>query len=132
MNNMQRSDRTPWILVLLAGCLAVSLVLLAYPLYVIRRFRSQGARELAAALAVSRFGPLLTVVSALAAVVAATAYWRAQITKLGRVLVAASGMLACVLAVLARVNVFEVLMFHPLEHPGFAAAKDVKLDGETS
>jgi Protein of unknown function (DUF3179) len=26
--------------------------------------------------------------------------------------------------------VFEALMFHPLEHPAFAAAKDAKLDSD--
>jgi hypothetical protein len=33
-----------------------------------------------------------------------------------------------VLAFLARVNIYE-LMFHPLIHPSFTAARDVKLDG---
>lgn len=130
MNDMQRWDRTRWILVLLACCVAVSLVLVAYPLYVIRPFRAQGARELAAALAFSRFGPLLTVVSALAAVVAACAYWRAEAARPRRILAAAAAMLVCVLAVLSRVNVFEVVMFHHLEHPAFSAAKDAKLDGD--
>jgi len=114
----------------LLACLAVSLVLVAYPLYVIRPFRAQGARELTAALVVTRFGPLLTAVSALAAVVAAIVYWRAQAAMSKRLLVAGSAMLVCVLAVLARVNVFEALMFHPIEQPAFAAAKDVKLDGD--
>jgi phosphoglycerol transferase MdoB-like AlkP superfamily enzyme len=126
---MKRSGHSRWILVLLA-CLAVSLVLVAYPLYVIRPFRAQGARELTAALVVTRFGPLLTAVSALAAVVAAIVYWRAQAAMSKRLLVAGSAMLVCVLAVLARVNVFEALMFHPIEQPAFAAAKDVKLDGD--
>jgi len=127
MNSMQRSDGTRWTLVLLA-CLAVSLALVAYPLYVIRPFRAQGARELTVALMVSRFAPLLTAVSALAAVVAAIACWRTQASLLRRVFMAASAMLVCVLAVLARVNVFEAVMFHPVEHPAFAAAQDVKLD----
>jgi len=129
MNNMKRSARAPWILLLLA-CLAVSLVSVAYPLYVIRPFRAQEARELAVALLVSRFEPLLTAILALVAVVAATAYWRAEAASPRRMLAAAGAMLVCVLAVLARVNVFEALMFHPLEHPSFAAAKDVKLDGD--
>jgi len=128
MSDMKRSDRR-WILVLLA-CLAVSLVAVAYPLYVIRPFRAQGARELTAALAVSRFRPALTVVSALAAVAAAIAYWRAQAQMWRRMLAAAGAMLVCVLAVLARVNVYEDLMFHPDEHPAFAAATDVKLDND--
>jgi uncharacterized metal-binding protein len=126
MSDMQRSDRR-WILVLLA-CLAVSLVSVAYPIYVIRPFRAQGARELMAALLVSRFRPALTVLSALAAMAAAIAYWRAQAQMWRRILAAAGAVLVCVLAVLARVNVYEDLMFHPVEHPAFAAATDVKLD----
>jgi Protein of unknown function (DUF3179) len=118
-----------WIILLLA-CLAVSLVLVAYPLYVIRPFRAQGARELMVALAVSRFRPVLTVISALAAVAAAIAYWRTQPRSWRRALVAAGAVLVCVLAVLARVNVFEQLMFHPVEHPAFAAASDAKLDAD--
>jgi Protein of unknown function (DUF3179) len=126
---MKSSHRTWWILVLLA-CLAVSLVSVAYPMYVIRPFRAQGTRELAAALMVTRYGPLFSAVSALAAVLAAIAYWRAQALMSRRIWVAAGALLVCVFAVMARTNVFEVLMFHPLEHPSFAPAKDVKLDND--
>ena len=129
MNSMKHSDRTWWIFVLLA-CLALSLVLVAYPLYVIRPFRAQGARELAAALVVNRFGPTLSALSALAAVAVAIFYWRAQAPGLGRRLVAASAMLVCILAILSRVNVYEQLMFHPLRQPVFAAASDTKLDAD--
>jgi Protein of unknown function (DUF3179) len=129
MNTMQRSDRTRWIVIILA-CLAVSLVSVAYPLYVIRPFRAQGARELASALVVSRFAPLLTAVSALAAVAAAIAYWRVGAPRVRRMWVAASTVLVCVLAVLARANVYEQLLFHPLAHPAFAAATDAKLDAD--
>jgi len=125
---MKRSDQR-WILVLLA-CMAVSLVSVAYPIYVIRPFRAQGARELMTALLLSRFRPVITVVSALAAIAAAIAYWRAQAQMWRRMLAAAGAMLVCVLAVLARVNVYEDLMFHPDEHPAFAAATDVKLDND--
>lgn len=129
MNNMKSSARTGWIFVLLA-CLAASLVLVGYPLYVIRPFRHQGAGELAVALMLSRFGPLLTVVSALAAVVAAIAYWQAHAATSRKMLTAAAAVLVCILAVAARVNVFEVVMFHHLEHPAFAAAKDAQIDGD--
>lgn len=129
LNDMQHMHRTRWILVLLA-CLAVSLVSVAYPLYVIRPFRAQAARELMAALAVTRYAPLLSAISALAAVVAAIAYWRSQAPLSRRRLAAATATLVCVLAVVAHANVFEVLMFHPLEHPAFAAAADVKLDND--
>src|SRR6202035_4662357 len=99
----------------LLACLAVSLILVAYPLYVIRPFRPQGARELAAALMVSRFSPMLTVISALAAALAAIAYWRAQSAMSRKILAASAALLVCVLAVLARVNVFEAVMFHALQ-----------------
>jgi hypothetical protein len=118
-----------WIFLLLA-CLAVSLVLVAYPLYVIRPFRAQGARELMVALAVSRLRPVLTVISALAAVAASIAYWRTQPQTWRRTLAAAGAVLVCVLAALARVNVYEDLMFHAVEHPEFASAAEAKLDAD--
>jgi hypothetical protein len=120
--------RNWWILV--PACLSVSLVLVAYPWYVIRPFRAQGARELAAALLISRIAPLLTVAAALAAVAAAIAYWRVQASVLARRLVAAGALLACVLAMLSRANMYEILLFHPLEHPSFAAAAGAKLDDD--
>jgi len=43
-------------------------------------------------------------------------------------LTVAGAALVVVLAFLARVNVYE-LMFHPLVHPSFTAANEVKLDG---
>jgi len=114
-------------LVLLA-CLAVGLFCVAYPIYVIRPFRHQGARELAVALVVTRFRPAITVIAAIAAVLAVAGYWRVKARRWKRVLTAVGAVLAVVLAVLARVNVYE-LMFHPLVHPSFTAAADVKLDG---
>jgi hypothetical protein len=70
---------TRWkFIVVLLACLGVSLVCVVYPIYVIRPFRAQGARELAVALVVSRFRSLLTAVSALVAIGGAIAYWRAQ------------------------------------------------------
>src|SRR5438105_612795 len=118
--------RTRWMLLLLA-CLAVSLACVGYPIYVIRPFRAQGARELAVALVVSRFRPLVTLVSAIAALVAAVGYWRLQASKWRRGLAVTGVGFICLLAYLARVNVYE-LMFHPVEHPAFAAAREVKLD----
>jgi hypothetical protein len=96
-------------------------------MYVIRPFRAQGARELTAALLVSRFRPLVTVVSAIAALVAAIGCWRVQSNKWRRALAVTGAGFVCILGFLARVNVYE-LMFHPVDHPAFAAASDVKLD----
>jgi uncharacterized RDD family membrane protein YckC len=126
---MKHPNPARWILVLLAS-LAVSLVLVAYPIYVVRPFRAQGPLELAVALAISRVRPVLAIISALAAVVAAVTYWRTRTPGYRRILVAAGATLGCVLALLARVNVYEQLMFHPLEHPSFAAAADAKLDAD--
>jgi hypothetical protein len=125
-NPAQRRRRTfTWILF---SCLAVSLICVIYPTFVIRPFRHQGARELAVALVVTRFRPVITVLSAMASVLALLGYWRAQPRKWRRAWSTAGAALAIVLAFLARVNIYE-LMFHPLIHPRFTAARDVKLDG---
>jgi len=114
-------------LVLLA-CLAVSLFCNIYPIYVIRAFRSQGTRELALALMVTRFRPVITAVAAIAAALALIGYWRAQPRWWKRLGATAGATLVVVFAFLARVNVYE-LMFYPVMHPSFTAARDVKLDG---
>ncbi len=127
MTNSSHPIGRSFIVVLLA-CLAVSLTCVVYPIYVIRPFRHQGARELALALVVARFRAVATVIAALTAVLAVMGYWRAQPLKWKRGLTAAGAVLAIVLSFLARVNIYE-LMFHPLVHPSFTAAGDVKLDG---
>src|ERR1035438_6492595 len=130
MTDPAQLRRRAFILVLLA-CLAVSLICVVYPIYVIRPFRHQGARELALALVVARFRALTTVIAALAAILAVIGHWRAQPLKWRRGLTAAGAALAIVLAFLARVNIYE-LMFHPLVRPSFTAAGNVKLDGARS
>src|ERR1035438_8385433 len=80
MTNPAQRRRRTFILVLLA-CLAVSLICVVYPLYVIRPFRHQGARELAVALVVARFRAVTTVVAALTAVLATIGHWRTQPLK---------------------------------------------------
>jgi hypothetical protein len=112
----------------LLGCLFVALLCVAYPIYVIRPFRHQGARELALALAVAGVRPALTLIAALAAVPALVGYWRSQPRKWRRVLPSAAAVLVVILAFLARVNIYEQ-MFHPDRHPTFTAARDVKLHG---
>jgi hypothetical protein len=122
---MRKNGKFAWILL---ACLAVSLAAVIYPIYVIRPFRHQGASELALALAVSRFRPAVTAISAVVAVLTVLRFWHAESRRWRRALSAAGGVLAVVLAVLARVNVYEQ-MFHPLERPTFRAVRDVKLDG---
>ena len=65
--------RRTFVFVLL-GCLAISLICVAYPIYVIWPFRHQGAGELAIALLVSRYRPILTALAAIAAVLALAGY----------------------------------------------------------
>src|SRR5436305_540739 len=98
--------------VILLACLLVSLFCVIYPMYVIRPFRAQGARELALALEVIRFRPWVTVIAAVVAL--ATLLRRRGIVQ------AVIAGLVCVFAVLARVNVYE-LMFHPAGAPSFEA-----------
>lgn len=109
------------------ACLAGSLFCVAYPIYVIRPFRHQEARELAIALVVARFRSMATATMAIASILALTGYWRAQTGKWRRALAAVGAVLTLVLAFLGRVNVYE-LMFHPVGHPSFAEAREAKLD----
>jgi hypothetical protein len=109
------------------ACLAVAFLCVAYPLYVIRPFRAQGPQELAFALVVTRFRPVLTVICAIAALAALVGYWRAQPRIVWRLLAILGTGLVVLWAVLARVNVYEALMFHHLDHPEFAAAGQAKL-----
>ena len=106
-----KPPRWRYIFVLLA-CLAVSLIAVVYPIYVIRPFRTQGARELAVALVVMRWRPAITAISAVAALAVLAGYWRSQLRRWPRFLAAAGVGFVCLLAALARVNVYE-LMFHP-------------------
>jgi hypothetical protein len=125
MNLAQQTSRR--FALLLAAFLAVSLFSVIYPIYVIRPFRPQGARELAAALVVTRYRPAVALICALAAMATLAWYWRRLPGKWWRVLALVGAGFAAALALVARVNIFE-LMFHPLEHPAFAAATDVKVD----
>ena len=110
-------------------CLTASFLAVAYPIYVIRPFRSQGPLELAVALVVTRFRPAITVLCAGAALAALVWYWRVQRRIVWRLLAVLGTVCVALLAVAARVNIYE-LMFHHLDHPEFAAADKVKLDND--
>jgi branched-subunit amino acid transport protein len=114
--------------VLLSVSFAASLFLLAYPLYVIRPFRHQGATELALALQVLRFRPIAMIAAALLAAIAATRYRRAVQVRWRRALAGTAAVLVLGFAALSRTNVYE-LMFHPVDRPEFVAAAATKLDG---
>lgn len=114
-------------LVVLFACLATSLVCVIYPVYVIRPFRAQGARELAVALAVMQVRSAVTLISCTAVLAALIVYWRAQPGRWRRAFATAGAVFVCILAALVRVNIYE-LMFHPDNRPSFAAASATKLD----
>ena len=124
-SNPERNGRT--FIVVWLICLLTSLTCVVYPMYVIRPFRAQGAAELATALVITRFRGLTTLVCAVVALAALVLYWRLQTRTSRRVLAAVGAGFVCALAVLARVNVYE-FMFHPVDHPEFTAAAQVKLD----
>jgi hypothetical protein len=107
---------------ILTVCLTTALLCLAYPIYVIRPFRHQGATELQAALLVIRVRGIVDLVAAGAAVTVAAGAWR----KLGVLALAA---LSILFAGLSRVNIYEK-MFHPITNITFGAAGDSKLDGD--
>ena len=110
-------------------CLAIAFFCAAYPLYVIRPFRAQGPRELAFALDVLRFRPVITVLSTVAALASLVWYWRLQKRIVWRLVAVAGTACVALLTLAARVNIYE-LMFHHLDHPEFAAADKVKLDND--
>jgi hypothetical protein len=104
---------------LLAVVVAAALFCVAYPLYVIRPFRMQGARELALALAFIRYR--LFVLGLAAGIAIAVAL----VSR--RVLAAVAVVVVGGCAALAWVNLYEKL-FHPIERPEFAAAGEMKLE----
>ena len=110
-------------------CLAIAFFAVAYPVYVIHPFRSQGARELQVALFLIRYRGGVELAAALTALIAGLGHWRAHRgvwRKLGSAALT-FGVLVC--AALSRVNLYEKL-FHPIANPSFTAAGESKLDGD--
>jgi len=125
---MERPSRSaaayPWFLI---SILVASFAALVYPIYVIRPFRYQGPRELAAALEIIQIRPFIELACAVCAVGGMLWYWGAQLRRARRILASAGALLVCAFAVLSRVNIYE-LMFHPDTHPLFASVRQTKLD----
>jgi len=105
---------------------AIALFFAIYPLYVIRPFRHQGARELAAALIIARWAPWVTLLCAAAAVFHLSRLWR-QSSRWPRLALLAATALAILAAVFARVNIYE-RMFHPNLSPHFVAGAQAGID----
>ena len=113
----------------LVVCLVLSLAALLYPVYVIRPFRHQGSRELAAALLVMRFRPLLQIVFVVVSLALLWFAWPRLSALRTKVAASLCALLVIGFAILSRVNIYE-LMFHPLDSPTFSPASKVKLQPE--
>jgi hypothetical protein len=101
----------------------------AYPMYVIRPFRAQGALELSIALSVRRWGPWLALACA-AASVPVMMFLRQRIDgRRSRIAAFTLSVAALVFAGLCQVNVYE-FMFHPAGRPAFIAADKASIAGD--
>lgn len=118
------------ILVLVAVLTLVSMACFAYPLYVIRPFRHQGARELAAALFVLRIGPWVSIAGAAACVALAIYAWPHTRGWMRRGLLVACASLAVASTWLARFNLYERLLFHPIPSAEFEPGAAARVDGD--
>lgn len=123
------SNKQVW--AVMAVCVAAALFCAAYPLYVIRPFRAQGAEELRAALWVMGIRPAATLLCLGVTAVAAFRLWNRAPKRTARAAMAGGILAAGLSAVAARVNVFE-MMFHPVAQPAFAPVGQSKLEADES
>ena len=126
-DNRPQTQRTAW--ALLIACLLVAFGAVAYPMYVIRPFRAQGARELALALVVRDWGSLAGWICALIAIACVALIWKGARRARGRAFAAIAGALALILATLTHVNVFEIL-FHRIDNPQSISASEAVIEAD--
>lgn len=118
-------------LLLFSLALAIaSLVCAAYPVYVIRPFRAQGTAELAAALFLKRIGPLATTIFAALAIAAIWLLWTSGSRWIARTTAIVLALLTIAGSYLTRFNIYEQIMFHPIDAPRFASADMASLDAD--
>jgi hypothetical protein len=122
------SSKTGYFLALASMFAAVSAACVMIPMFVIRPFRPQGARELEIALAIRHAGPWLAALCAVAVLLVMLRVWKTA--KMGA-RVAMSGLLlvASASAILTHVNIFEK-MFHPYDSPSFQTAAEAPVDAD--
>jgi len=113
-------------LVLVIGSFLIAFACVAYPMYVIRPFRYQGPRELAAALSILQVRPIVEVICCLLSLGALILYGKAQPGRTGRWVVVLGVILTGASALGSRVNIDEWL-FRPIEHPVFVTVAQVRL-----
>lgn len=104
-------------------CTVSALLLVLFPLWVIRPFKAQHPAGLAFALELLRLAPVITVFTLIAGLGIAAGLWRAIRTAgkrraATRAAVVAAMLLLTASAVLARINIFE-RMFNPVKSVRF-------------
>lgn len=120
--------RQKLLVIILTTCLSVACFALVYPIYVIRPFRFQGPTELAIALIVKRWAPVLAAMAASIAVIAVVVWWQ-RLRVLLRIPAVAGAVLTAALAALTHINVYE-LMFHRIDSLETTPANEAKLDAD--
>lgn len=131
--DQMESSRAARLAVILVPLLALaSLACFAYPLYVIRPFRHQGPRELAAALFVLRIGPWVSILCAVAGVALVMYAWQRMRGWIPRTAAVLCILIAALGALAVRLDIYELLLFHPIRGPQFEAADRAKIDANRS
>ncbi len=115
----------PFITLVLA---AVSLACIAVPMYVGWPFRHQGATELSVALFVQQIAPTVSACCVVLAVALVMAGWRQTSGRTARFTTGFALLLVIAGAALARLNIYELMMFHPLGTPHFLPVQEAHLD----
>jgi Protein of unknown function (DUF3179) len=122
-----RRSSAAWLPLLFSAAAAgVGFGCFAYPMYVIRPFRHQGAQELALALAVKQAAPVVTILCAAIVIVCLIAF-RRRYKMWSRILAILFAVVTCGSIWLARFNVYEV-MFHPMGTPAAEPVETAKID----
>lgn len=124
------SSRRHHVFLALVGIsLAVALFFLAYPNYVIRPQRHQGAQELQAALWVLRYQHVAELLCAAVALGALAVLIRSAAGSRLRAGAIIGAGVAILCAGLSRFNIYEI-MFHPAGAPSFQSGREATLDAK--
>jgi hypothetical protein len=120
--------RRLYLWLILVGSLASVLLLRIYPLTIIQPFKHQSPEPLQRALFVLRIAPAAAIIVAFIALLAVVLGWR-KVRIWGRAGAIAVLVLICGVAVLTRINIFE-LMFHPAGGPKLLTIAQAKIAPE--
>jgi hypothetical protein len=121
-------NKTGYFFAVASVCALLSSACIAIPMFVIRPFRPQGARELETALAVRHAGPWLVGVCGVVILLLVFRLWKAA--RIGaRIALICLLLLTFASAAFTQVNIFEK-MFHPYDSPSFESADQARVDSD--